>query len=129
MKRFLIKLFRLKYLEDVIYKAMQKQQDEDDRKYNKILINVRDLYEDKLILLAQEKDAKIRMLESEIRTWEDRERAIEKREYKAAMQISINHEIASTIVKETSEIVSNAGRLQGAYDKAEIQHEKIKELK
>ncbi len=130
MKRFLINLFGLKELKDVIYRAMQEQKKEDDKEHQKKLNRIDELYNQQLALQRQSHEAKVRMLENKICTWEAKEKSLLDREHKADMQIKINLEIATGIVEEAKAISENVGKFQMLYDKAEIIHKnRFKEIK
>ena len=124
MKRTLIKLFRLKHLDDVIYRAMESQKEVDQVQYRKQIAKTEELKDQQIMLLKQAYEAKIRMLEIELLEWEARERKLTDREYKSDMQIAVNYEIATEIIQEAKTISKNLGKFQGLYDRTKIIHEK-----
>jgi hypothetical protein len=125
MKLLLIKLFRLKHLEEVIYRAMRKQQDADEKSHKRELNRLHDEHEYNMKLLRQSSGAKIRMLENKIVEWESRESEMVNREYKSNAQIKVNYEVMTAIVTETSKIHENIGKLQSVYDQVSIQNHKL----
>ena len=128
MKRLLIKIFNLSDLEAVIYRAIKKQQADDDKKAAHEKDRLENLHRQELALLQQEYEARLKLKDKEIDRWREREKEMHDREYAANMQIKVNFEVAASIMKETGEITKNVGRFQALYDKVSIHNENVKKI-
>ena len=129
MKKFIIKLFKLKDISDLLLKAKQKQKEVDDKYLKEIIQETTDSLNREYQLELQEKDSTITMLEQHIQLYKDREKAMEKREFLAKKQIKENSFVmrhASDYMKDFVESVSATyGKMDKLKDTVENQKQII----
>lgn len=120
IKTWVIKIFKLEDISELLLKSKQKQKALDNRYWKEILDeNINRLNREHALEL-QEKDAQISMLDQHIDTYKQREKEVDQKEFNARKQVKQNYAVAinmSSVIQEFGENINKMfGKMQGIKD-------------
>ncbi len=120
IKTWVIKIFKLEDISELLLKSKQKQKALDNRYWKEILDeNINRLNREHALEL-QEKDAQISMLNQHIDTYKQREKEVDQKEFNARKQVKQNYAVAinmSSVIQEFGENINKMfGKMQGIKD-------------
>lgn len=112
-KLFIIKIFGLTDISDILKRSKEKQKKEDKKFWEEKLHNELDRLNREHSLELQEKDATISMLEDTITDYKSRVKEVEQKEFKAKKQIKENHFVVKNVIDNMHEFTENINKVYG----------------